>query len=189
MASVIRHVTVAVATTGAALLVAGCSGGSPSAAPTVTKTVTVKVTSSAPRPCQSSAVKVTLGRRAGLAASTTYLPIIFTNISSSACTLYGFPDVSFTGETYAVQVGPAASRNASPEHLVTLPPAGSASADFGVTTAANYGSGCGLTTVRGILVYPPNLDTAVGLPFKGVTCVNSRDIVLSVDAVVPGTGG
>jgi Protein of unknown function (DUF4232) len=204
MASLIRGGWVVAAVTGAAALLAGCGGGSPAAGPTVTKTVTVKVTSSpaaattpmsspstpaGPGPCQASALKVTLGR-AGAAAGTAYYPIVFTNISGSACTLYGFPGVSFTGETYSVQVGPAASRNHnSPEHLVTLAPAGTASALIGVVDAENYGGGCGQTTVSGILVYPPNLTTSVGLPFNGMTCVNSRDPVLSVDAVVPGSTG
>jgi hypothetical protein len=189
---------------GAAVLVAGCGTGSPSAGPTVTKTVTANVTPSpsaaatpasspstpsGPGPCQSSALKVTLGQ-GGAAAGTTFYPIVFTNISGSACTLYGFPGVSFTGETYAVQVGPAASRNHdSPEHLVTLAPSGTASALIGVVDAENYSSGCGQTTVSGILVYPPNLTASVGLPFNGMTCVNSKDHVLSVNAVVPGSAG
>jgi Protein of unknown function (DUF4232) len=204
MASLIRGGWVVVATAGAAVLLAGCGAGNPSAGPTVTKTVTVKVTSSpaavtsptsspttpaGPGPCQSSALKVTLGR-AGAAAGTAYYPIVFTNISGSACTLYGFPGVSFTGETYSVQVGPAASRNhSSPEHLVTLAPAGTASALIAVVDANNYGGGCGQTTVSGILIYPPNLTASVGLPFNSMTCVNAHYPVLSVDAVMPGSTG
>jgi hypothetical protein len=186
-------------------LVAGCSSGKPTAAPTVTVTATATASASAsptgvptttapagPGPCQSSALKVTLGTGSA-AAGTAFYEILFTNDSAATCTLYGFPGVSFTGETYAVQVGPAATRNpASKPSLVTLAPGAVASAQISVVDAQNYSPGpCGLTTASGILVYPPNLTTSVGLPFNGYTCVHKKYHVLSVDAVVtgPGTGG
>jgi Protein of unknown function (DUF4232) len=188
-----------------AALVTGCSSGKPAAAPTVTVTATASGTGSAsasagggtttttpagPGPCQSSALKVTLGQ-GNAAAGTAYYEILFTNDSGATCTLYGFPGVSFTGETYAVQVGPAATRNpASHSALVTLAPGAVASAQISVVDAQNYSAGpCGLTTASGILVYPPNLTTSVGLPFNGYTCVHQQYHVLSVDAVVAGPGG
>jgi hypothetical protein len=185
-------------------LIAGCSSGKPAAAPTVTITATASGSASAsptggttatpagPGPCQSSALKVTLGT-GNAAAGTAFYEIVFTNESSTTCTLYGFPGVSFTGETYAVQVGPAATRNpASQPTLVTLAPGAVASAEISVVDAQNYSPGpCGLTTASGILVYPPNLTASVGLPFNGYTCVHAKYHVLSVDAVVagPGTSG
>jgi hypothetical protein len=192
----------------AVVLIAGCSNGTPAARPTIT--VTASATSPAPTgtpstapaaaasttavaagpgPCQSSALKVTLGK-GGAAAGTAYYEIDFTNVSGSSCTLYGFPGVSFTGETYAVQVGPAATRDrSSPEQVITLSPGSLASAQISVVDAQNYPPGpCGLTTASGILVYPPNLTTSVGLPFNGYTCVNAKDHVLTVDAVVAGPG-
>jgi hypothetical protein len=186
-------------------VVAGCSG-SPAARPTVKVTTKVTATPTAtptgtstgspaatvaagPQPCQSSALKVTLGS-GNAAAGTTYYPILFTNVSGTACTLYGFPGVSFTGETYAVQVGPAATRNhSSPEQLVTLAAGAVASAQISVVDAQNYpAASCGLTTASGILVYPPNLTNSVGLPFNGYTCANAKDHVLTVNAVVAGSG-
>ena len=186
-----------------AALIAGCSSGKPAAAPTVTVTATATGSASAspsggtttttpagPGPCQSSALKVTLGP-GNAAAGTAFYEILFTNVSAATCTLYGFPGVSFTGETYAVQVGPAATRNpASKPALVTLPPGAVASAEISVVDAQNYSPGpCGLTTASGVLVYPPNLTTSIGLPFNGYTCVHPKYHVLSVDAVVPGPGG
>jgi hypothetical protein len=134
-------------------------------------------------------LKVTLGTGSA-AAGTVYYQILFTNVSGTACTMYGFPGVSFTGETYAVQVGPAASRNhSSKEAVVTLAPGAVASAQISVVDAQNYPAGsCGLTTASGILVYPPNLTTSVGLPFNGYTCANAKDHVLTVNAVVAGPG-
>ena len=187
------------------VLLAGCSsGGSPAAAPgsspasasstaigPASPTPTVAVSSPpAPGPCQSSALKVTIGNR-GAAAGTAYYAIDFTNVSATACTLYGYPGVSFTGETYSVQVGPAATRNpSSPKVLVTLAPGAVASAQISVVDALNFSPGpCGLTTVSGILIYPPNLTTAVGLPFNSYTCVHAKDHILTVNAVIAGPNG
>jgi hypothetical protein len=182
------------------LLMTGCSAGRPAAAPTVTVTATATAAASAattpssaaapagPGPCRSSALKVTLGP-GNSAAGTSQYPIRFTNISGSACTLYGFPGVSFTGETYAVQVGPAAQRNhASPEALVTLAPGAVASALITVKDANAFPAACGQTTASGVLVYPPNMTTSVGLPFNGMTCASGKFRVLTVAAVVAGPG-
>jgi Protein of unknown function (DUF4232) len=200
MGSPARAALAAAVTSGLAL-VAGCSTGTPAPAPTVTITKTSSATASTsptappsattpvaagPGPCQSGALKVALGS-GNAAAGTSYLQVNFTNVSNTTCTLYGFPGVSFTGETYSVQVGPAATRNhASPESLVTLAPGAVATAQLSIVDAQNYPPGsCGLTTASGILVYPPNLKTSVGLPYNGYTCVNAKDHVLTVNAVVP----
>ena len=183
-------------------LAAGCSSSPPVAGPTGTVTATSTGSASAspssasaattpagPGPCQSSELKVTLGQ-GNAAAGTTFYEILFTNDSSTTCTLYGFPGVSFTGETYAVQVGPAATRNHSVQpSLVTLAQGAVASAEISVVDAQNYPPGpCGLTTASGILVYPPNLTSSIGLPFNGYTCVHPKDHVLTVDPVVAGPG-
>jgi hypothetical protein len=183
-----------------ALLIAGCSNGGPAPAPTVTVTTTAPATSPASTPasaspavagpaaCLFNALKVTLGP-GNAAAGSQIIPIQFTNVSARTCTLYGFPGVSFTGETYAVQVGPGAVRNhASTEEVVTLDPGAVASALIKIVNAQNYPAGtCGLTTASGIKVYPPNLTSAVGLPYNGFACVHKYN-VLTVNAVAAGPG-
>lgn len=183
-----------------ALLIAGCSNGGPAPAPTVTVTRTATATSppsapasatpavAGPGPCQFNALKVALGP-GNAAAGSQIIPIQFTNVSSSTCTLYGFPGVSFTGETYAVQVGPAAARNqASTKEVITLEPGAIASALVKIVNAQNYPAGtCGLTTASGIKVYPPNLTSAAGLPYNGFACVHKYN-VLTVNAVTAGPG-
>jgi hypothetical protein len=193
-------VAVAGALAAGALLIAGCSNGGPAPAPTVTVTTTAPATSPASTPasaspavagpaaCQFNALKVTLGP-GNAAAGSQIIPIQFTNVSARTCTLYGFPGVSFTGETYAVQVGPGAVRNhASTEEVVTLDPGAVASALIKIVNAQNYPAGtCGLTTASGIKVYPPNLTSAVGLPYNGFACVHKYN-VLTVNAVAAGPG-
>jgi hypothetical protein len=204
MGSLMRRAAVLAAISASAVaFVSGCSsGGSPAGGTTTTVTVPASSppattapasspspqTQAGPASCQSSALKVPLGSGNGT-AGTSVVPIEFTNISASTCTLYGFPGVSFSGESYSVQVGPAASRNQnSPKAVVTLAPGAVASAQVSIVDAQNYPAGaCGLTTVSGIVVYPPNLTTSVGLPYNGYTCVHKYK-VLSVDAVVAGSG-
>ena len=57
-----------------------------------------------------------------------------------------------------------------------------------IVNAQNYPAGtCGLTTASGIKVYPPNLTSAVGLPYNGFACVHKYN-VLTVNAVAAGPG-
>src|ERR1700730_198986 len=93
-------IVLAVVTSGA--LMAGCSNGGPAPAPTVTVTKTTTPSTPAAAPssptpaaagpaaCQFSALKVALGP-GNAAAGSQIVPIQFTNVSSSTCTLYGFP--------------------------------------------------------------------------------------------------
>lgn len=55
-----------------------------------------------------------------------------------------------------------------------------------MANARNYSSSCGQTAVSGLLVEPTGLSNLMRLPFAGLTCVNSRYHVLTVDAVAPG---
>jgi hypothetical protein len=181
----------------AAVLVAGCSTSSPSAGPAIkmsppassaaSATSSPAATSAGPGPCKASALSVLLGHARKAAGKADY-PIEFINISSTSCTLYGFPRVSFaTGSNYSIAVGPAAAHNhASTKHLITVPPEGTARALVGVLNARNFPSGCRETTVTAIVVRMPSFTTSVHLPFNGVTCVNHKDHVLTVNAMMQG---
>jgi hypothetical protein len=184
---------------GLAVLAAGCSTSTSSAGQTITKTAPTSppgsattslpatpTTPAAPASCKSGVLAVLLGNARAAAGLASY-PIEFENMSATKCTLYGFPSVSFTGRNYLIQVGPTATRNRrSPEHLVTIAPEGSAIALITVVDAKKYPRHCGRTTVSGILVHPPGLTSSARLPFSGMTCVNPRYHVLTVNAAVPG---
>jgi uncharacterized protein DUF4232 len=183
---------------GAAVLIAGCSTSRPLAGRRVTKTAAsssepaastspaTPATAAGPGACKSSVVSVLLGN-AITKAATTFYPIVFENLSATNCTLYGFPAISFTRNDFSTRVGPAAAMNqGSPEHLITLQPEGTARALISVVNARNYSSSCGQTAVTGLLVQPPSLTNTVRLPFNGMTCLNPKFHVLTVDAVVLG---
>jgi hypothetical protein len=197
-----------IATLAAVGLLAGCgSTPAPAARPTVTVTVTAPPPSTAspvpssptatpsptPTPtgapaCATSALAVRLGPGNG-AAGSIYYPIEFTNASSVACTVYGYPGVSFVTASGA-QAGAAAAEDATyPRALVTLAPGTTARAELRVTNAANYpASACQPVTVHRLRVYPPGETRPVYLTLKATACASTSVQILSVQTVRPGNG-
>jgi Protein of unknown function (DUF4232) len=182
-------------------LLAGCGSGQPSARPTVTVTVTAPASSppaasptgstsqgaSAPA-CATSILSGSLGS-GGAAAGSTYYSIEFTNTSGSACTLYGYPGVSFVTASGS-QVGtPATENTVYPRQLVTLAPGATAHAELGVATAQNYpASTCSPVSVSTLKVYPPGQTAALFLAISTTACSNTSVSILTVQTVQPGTG-
>jgi len=90
------------------------------------------------------------------------LLVVFTNASTQACTMYGYPGVSFvTG--HGDQVNDPAQRVARTPSLVTLAPNGKAHASLLLVNVNNYvGSpSCQATLTAGVRVYPPDDTTAL----------------------------
>jgi len=189
-------------------VLAGCgSTPAPAARPTVTVTVTAPPPSAAspvpsspaatPRPtptptgapaCATPALAVSLGPGNG-AAGSIYYPIEFTNASSVACTLYGYPGVSFVTASGA-QAGAAATEDpAYPRALATLAAGTTAHAELRVTNAANYpAAACQPVTVHRLRVYPPGETHPVYLTLKATACASTSVQILSVQTVRPGNG-
>jgi hypothetical protein len=122
-----------------------------------------------------------------------YYPLEFTNASSAACTLFGYPGVSFVTGTGGSQIGRAASRNpAVTSTLVTIAPGATAHATLQVVNAMNYpDSDCHLVTARTIKIYPPNQTAPIYLGFNAPACSSHAKSVhiLAVEAVQSGNGG
>src|SRR6185369_14311126 len=189
---------------GTVLLATACGpSGSPAAAPTVTKTVTVTPTptptgpagsgtgsptptkSGSPGPsrpgaCPTSALHLSIGTGNG-AAGSIYYPLVFTNTSGEACTLFGFPGVSFVTGIGGSQIGHAATRNSdAPRQSVTLAPGGVAHATLQVVQALNFPPAkCQLTTAHWLKIYPPNQTEPVFLNFTSKTCAaTAKDVTV-----------
>jgi hypothetical protein len=123
------------------------------------------------------------------AAGSTYIPIVFTNNSTAACTLYGYPGVSLAGGTPVRQIGVAADENPStPRRLVTLRPGSSASALLRIVAAQNFPAArCHLVHATYLQVYPPNQTAPSYVGYAAAAC--SKPVhLLTVDVVKPGTG-
>ena len=192
----------AAAMAGAALL-AACGSSAPASAPPSTVTVTASPnpatnpptgTSSTPAAagaaaCATSAMSVKLGPGNG-AAGSTYLPIEFTNTSGSACTLFGYPGVSFVTGVNGSQVGAAAHRDSTqPATEVTLPPGAVAHATLQIIDAENFPlSTCKITPVHTLKIYPPNQTAPVFLKLASKTCTATSVEVLNIQTVASGSG-
>lgn len=183
-------------------LLTGCGSSGPSAHPTVTVTVTASTSapargsaSLAPTPtpggppaCGTAALKVSLGS-GNAAAGSSYYPIDFTNTSSSACTLYGYPGVSFVNASGG-QVGASATEDSVyPRQLVTLAAGGTAHAELRIVVAQNYpASTCSPVAVSQLKVFPPGQTSAQFISISSTGCTNSSVQILDVQTVQPGNG-
>ena len=164
------------------------SPGPSSPTPTATPTPAPTPTPTGPPACATPALAVRLGPDNG-AAGSIYYPIEFTNASSAACTLYGYPGVSFVTASGA-QAGAAAAEDPTyPRALVTLAPGTTAHAELRVTNAANYpAAACQPVTVHRLRVYPPGETRPVDLALKATACASTSVQILSVQTVRPGNG-
>lgn len=190
-----RTVSAIAAVLGAAAALAACtSSGGSTGSPAPTASVTTPVASASapagPTACPTRSLGVRTGASQGTAGSI-YTALVFTNISTDTCTLYGYPGVSFTVSRSGtqVQVGAAASRNpvAAPEP-VTLAPGTAAHATLQIVDAQNYpASLCGPTHADHLRIYPPGQTTPTYVANTSLAC--SKPVhMLSVSVIQPGAG-
>jgi hypothetical protein len=133
--------------------------------------------------CRTGHLAVSV-RAEGAAAGTAYYALRFTNTGSAACSLAGWPGVSFVSAPAGMRVGlPAARDTTSPARPVTLAHGQAATATLRVAQARNYpASVCGPVHVHWLKVYPPGAYWAKGLPIDAWTCTE-RVRILYVTAV------
>jgi hypothetical protein len=142
-----------------------------------------------PQPCATRSLGAKTGISQG-AAGSTYVQIVFTNISGTTCTLYGYPGVSFAGGSPVSQIGLAATEDpATPRQQVTLAPGAVASALLRIVAAQNFPAArCHLVRATYLQVYPPNQTTPIFVSYSSSACAKPVHL-LSVDVVKPGSGG
>jgi hypothetical protein len=119
--------------------------------------------------CQTSALKVSLGK-ANATAGTTYYPLKFVNKTSKSCTLRGYPGVSAV-TTSGKQIGAAAQRSGGKVRTLTVKPGKQQSSSIGIREVGNFSaSDCKPVTASGLKIFPPNASTAVTIKKKFKTC-------------------
>ncbi|GAB2933507.1 hypothetical protein GCM10027047_32440 [Rhodococcus aerolatus] len=144
---------------------------------------------SGPAGCPAATLSLSLGQSSS-GAGTQGIPLVFTNTGSTACTLSGFPGVSFVAGDAGDQVGAPATRTGPDGGAVVLDPGGVASALVLVAQAGNYpAADCSPTPVRGFRVYPPNDTDALFVPSPDTGCANPSVTPLRVQAVAAGASG
>lgn len=146
---------------------ASTAGASSSAAASSAASGTATLAGGAPA-CTSADLQASLGGGAGAGMSQNHTGLQLRNTGSSACTLYGYPGVSWVRGAQGLQTGAAAVRQPDPggsEGVVTLAPGALASAPLDIVDAAVIPpSECKPVPVRGLRIYPPGQKAALFLP-------------------------
>ena len=139
--------------------------------------------------CATQDLQVKAGTSEG-AAGSLYQSIVFTNVSSASCTLYGYPGVSLAAGSPAAQVGAAAARSTTAAPVVvTLAPGQTANALLRIVQALNYPQAtCSPTATTSLRIYPPNETQPVLLPFKSTGCTSNSVKLLTIGVVQAGAG-
>jgi Protein of unknown function (DUF4232) len=140
--------------------------------------------------CSTSALSVSLAsNQGGAAAGSTYVPINFTNTSGAACSLYGFPGVSFVTGLSGSQIGAAATRAPNVSSVsVSLAAHATAHAWLQVVQAGNYpAASCHPVTANWLKVYPPGNTAATYISHAFPAC-SGKVTILTVMPVRAGAG-
>lgn len=138
--------------------------------------------------CLPRYLNASAGASQGTAGSI-YVDIVFKNLNNQACTLYGYPGVSFGAGTPVTQVGQPADRNPfAPPTLVTLQPGGYAYAILQVGDAGNWPPPtCHPTPTTYLQVIAPNTSNTLYVAYKSTACAGNV-VTMHVEVVQPGTG-
>jgi len=179
-----------------------CSGSSPVAQPTHTVTVTARpsasrVSAPAPSPtsispaanCLTRDLTAAVGSPQGYAGGL-QIAIVFENLGSTPCSLYGYPGVAQAAGTPITNIGQPSTENpATPRQQVTLPRGGFASAKLQIADSGNYPvETCKPVKATWLAVIPPNQKTALNISFGSTACAGNVKL-LSVTTVQQGSAG
>jgi Protein of unknown function (DUF4232) len=142
--------------------------------------------------CSTAGLRVSLGAPNG-AAGSIYYPIDFRNVSGRACTLFGYPGVSFVAAPGTGQLGGTAARNDTfGPALVTLVPGAIAHASVQVVVAQSYPATlCKPVTAHFLRVYPPGQFVPLYASLTATTCTGAIPgrSTLGIYVVRPGANG
>ncbi|MFI1814767.1 DUF4232 domain-containing protein [Streptomyces sp. NPDC020422] len=121
------------------------------------------------------------------AAGSVYATLVFTNKSTTTCTMTGYPGVSYVAKN-GVQSGNPAVREPATVATVTLRPGERANVRL---RDANGVSGydparCKLAPAEGLRIYPPDQTAALFVPWKTEHCAGPTVHALTVGPVQPG---
>jgi Domain of unknown function (DUF4232) len=126
--------------------------------------------------CVTSQLRVTLDTgAAGVAAGSSYVPLEFTNASGHACTLSGYPAVTFASSAGGQQIGTAAVAEVTTSPvLFTLASGGTAHAWLQIADVASYpASKCKPVQAHGLRVGFASTQAAAFLPHSFQACTRA----------------
>ncbi|MGW4482797.1 DUF4232 domain-containing protein [Amycolatopsis sp. NPDC004368] len=124
--------------------------------------------------CKAGDVTLSLGQ-GDAGAGSQYRPILIKNSSSKACTIQGFPGVSYVTGDDGHQVGNPAFREGTKGDAIKLQPGQSAAADVQFVNVQNFDpAACKPTPVKGLRVYLPQETASKFLPDEGTGCAGDK---------------
>jgi hypothetical protein len=139
--------------------------------------------------CTTASLRVWLAVPGDGTAGPIYYALELSNVSKSACTIYGYPGVSAVGAG-GKQLGSAARRNAvKPATLITLAKGATAHVQLGITDPGFFSpTACPRANAIGLRVYPPNDTASTIVDFPFAACGKAGPSFLSVSVAIPGVG-
>jgi hypothetical protein len=143
--------------------------------------------------CRPGSLRITVNAgQAGTAAGSTYYPLDFTNVSRSACGMYGYPGISFVSARGMTghQIGAAAERDPVFGKLpVRLAADGIAHAWLQVAEAGNYpASTCQPVKAHWLRVFAPGQTVPDFVSHTFDACASPKVSLLTVLPVRAGRG-
>jgi hypothetical protein len=114
-----------------------------------------------------------------------YTWLVFTNTSAKACTLYGFPGVSYLAGPSGPPVNDPAGRSGTPSK-VTLAPRQAAHAQLQTGHPEAFPDTCKAVPVAGYRVYLPDETAAVFVAAATQQCSTKGVNATTVNPVTPG---
>jgi Protein of unknown function (DUF4232) len=125
------------------------------------------------------------------AVGTIYYPLEFTNLSTHACSLFGYPGVSATGGDGDQLGSPAGWGGLAGAREVNLAPGATAHTILAYHDAAVYtSSGCDpVGTTAQLRVYPPDQYGATYAAFDFEVCSRPGPVYMNIiEPIIPGVG-
>jgi hypothetical protein len=137
--------------------------------------------------CHTGDVRVAVkAAPGGGAAGSVYNWLIFTNTSGRACTLFGFPGVSYVTGASGQQVNDPAVRSTESPSKVTLAPQQGAHAQLQTGHPEAFPGTCNPVPVAGYRVYLPDETAAVFVSASMQQCSTKGVNPTTVSPVAPG---
>lgn len=130
-------------------------------------------------PCAAAQLAPSLGPPEG-AAGTIFYPLILQNTGDAACSMSGYPAVSFIAGSDNHQVGAAATQDPDEPGTVVIDPGQGASANVGIVNAANYPQDCDAVPVSGLQVSLPGQDDLLVVGHADTGCASAAYSTLRV---------
>jgi uncharacterized protein DUF4232 len=140
-------------------------------------------TTAAPR-CAARKLVVWLDTHGDGTAGSTFFKLRFTNLSSHACTLRGFPGVSGVDLAGHRLGSPAARDTHTSPHTVTIAPGHTGKATLQIADTGVFSStDCAPVSAAGLRVFPPGSTRSKVVPFPFQACSRAGPTYLHVRAV------